>query len=153
MLSTSCISAFLCCSPLLLVGFTSVADAFENALAVLVDFELGDFDLRWGNADGNGLAVGLLAADSLNVHDVFEAVDRCDLALAALVAAALNDDLVVLADRDGANLASVRRDIGAGWNREDIRCAFPGALFSVSRAFSQSFMSRRNAYPWKEVRS
>jgi hypothetical protein len=50
------------------------------------------------------LAVGLLAGDALNVNDVLEAVHRGDLALTALVGAALDDDLVVLADGDGADL-------------------------------------------------
>jgi hypothetical protein len=38
------------------------------------------------------------------VHDVFEAVDGGDLALAALVAAALDHDLVVFAEGDCADL-------------------------------------------------
>ena len=53
---------------------------------------------------GNGLAGGLVAGDALNVDDVFEAVDRGDLALTALVGATDNGDLVVLADGDRADL-------------------------------------------------
>lgn len=89
---------------LLLVELAALGDALEDALAVLVDLELGDLDLGRGDADGHALAVGLLAGDALNVDDVFEAVDGDDLALAALVAAALDDDLVVLAEGDGADL-------------------------------------------------
>ena len=66
--------------------------------------ELGDLDLGGGDADGNALAVGLLAGDALDVDDILEAVAGGDLALTALVAAALDDDLVVLADGDRANL-------------------------------------------------
>ena len=50
------------------------------------------------------MAVGLLARDTLDVDDVLEAVDRGDLALAALVGAALDDDLVVFADGNCADL-------------------------------------------------
>lgn len=38
------------------------------------------------------------------MDDPLEAVDGCDLALTALVAAALDDNLVVLAERDGADV-------------------------------------------------
>lgn len=50
------------------------------------------------------MAVGLLAGDALDVHDVLETVDGGDLALTTLVAATDDGDLVVLADRDGADL-------------------------------------------------
>lgn len=56
------------------------------------------------NADGDRLAVGLLAVDALNVDDVLQAVDRGDLALTALVGATDNGDLVILADGDATSL-------------------------------------------------
>ena len=66
--------------------------------------ELGDLDLGGGDADGNALAVGLFAGDALDVNHVLEAVAGGDLALTTLVAAALDDNLVVLAERDGADV-------------------------------------------------
>lgn len=42
------------------------------------------------------------------MHDVFEAVDGGDLAFAALLRASNDQDLVVLADGDGADLEGVR---------------------------------------------
>jgi hypothetical protein len=54
--------------------------------------ELGDLDLGGGDADRHALAVGL------------EAVAGGDLALTALVGATLDDNLVVLAERDGADV-------------------------------------------------
>ena len=66
--------------------------------------ELGDLDLGGGDADGNALAVGLLAGDALNVNHVLETVAGGDLALTSLVAATLDDNLVVLAERDGADV-------------------------------------------------
>lgn len=92
------------CLGLLLVQVAALGDALEDGLAVLVELDLGDLDLGGGDADGDGLAVGLLAGDTLDVDDVFEAVDAGDLALAALVGATLDDDLVVLADWEGADL-------------------------------------------------
>jgi hypothetical protein len=56
------------------------------------------------DAEGDGLSGGLVAGDALDVDHVLEAVDGCDLALAALVAAADDGDLVVLADGDAADL-------------------------------------------------
>jgi hypothetical protein len=53
---------------------------------------------------GNALAVGLLAGDTLNVDNVFETVDGGDLALTALVGTTDNGDLVILADGDAADL-------------------------------------------------
>jgi hypothetical protein len=70
--------------------------------------ELGDLDLGGGDADGNALAVGLLAGDALDVDDILEAVAGGDLALTALVAATLDDNLVVLAERDRADLLWLR---------------------------------------------
>lgn len=57
-----------------------------------------------GDAEGNGLAVGLLTGDAVDVDDPLETVDRCNLALAALVGATDNGDLIVLADGDRADL-------------------------------------------------
>jgi hypothetical protein len=66
--------------------------------------ELGDLDLGGGDADRHALAVGLLAGDALDVNHVLEAVAGGDLALTALVGATLDDNLVVLAERDGADV-------------------------------------------------
>lgn len=85
-------------------GLAAALDALQDGLAVLVELELGDDDLGGVDADGNGLAVGLLAVDALNVDDVLEAVDGGDLALAALVGATDDGNLVVLADGDAAGL-------------------------------------------------
>ena len=59
------------------------------------------------DAEGNALAVGLLADNTVDVDDPLETVDAGDLALTALVGATDNGDLVVLADGDGADLESV----------------------------------------------
>ncbi len=89
---------------LLLVGHPPVRDPLQNALPILVQLQLGDLDLAGCDADGYALAVALLAGDTLDVDDVFEAVDGDDLALAALVGAALDGDFVVFADGDCADL-------------------------------------------------
>lgn len=69
--------------------------------------KLGDDDLRWVDAQWDGLAGGLLADDALDVDDVLEAVDGGDLSLTALVGATDNGDLIILADWDGADLVSL----------------------------------------------
>lgn len=60
------------------------------------------------DAEGDGLTGGLLLDDSLDVDDVLETVDGGDLAFAALVGSSNNEDLIVLSDRDGADLKNVR---------------------------------------------
>src|SRR5690554_3416016 len=78
--------------------------ALEDSLAVLVELELGDNDVGSRNTDGDGLAVDLLAGDTLDVNDVFETVDGGDLALTTLKRTAGDENLILLADGDGADL-------------------------------------------------
>lgn len=85
-------------------GLTALGDALQNRLTVLVDLELGDNDLGGVDGERDARAVGLLADDTLDVHTPLKTVDAGDLALTALVGAADNGDLVVLADGDGADL-------------------------------------------------
>lgn len=56
------------------------------------------------DAQRDALAAGLVAGDTLDVNHVLETVDGGDLALAALVRATDDGDLVVLADGDAADL-------------------------------------------------
>lgn len=64
------------------------------------------------DAQGGGGTGGLVAGDALDVDDVFQTVDGDDLALAALVGATDDGDLVVLADGDGADLEILLAVIG-----------------------------------------
>ncbi len=59
-------------------------------------------------AEGNRLARGLLLDDTLDVDDVFETVDGGDLAFATLLRASDNQNFIVFADWDGADLEGVR---------------------------------------------
>ena len=79
-------------------------DAGKDVLAVLVEVQLGDNHVAGVDAEGHGLAGGLLAGDALDVDDVLEAVHRGDLALLVLVGAADDLDLVALADGDAPDL-------------------------------------------------
>jgi hypothetical protein len=83
---------------------TAALDAGQDVLAVLVELELGNDDVGGVKAQGNALAGSLLADDALDVDDVFETVDGGDLALLALLGAANDGDLVLLADGDAADL-------------------------------------------------
>jgi hypothetical protein len=60
------------------------------------------------DAQRNGLAGSLVAGDTLDVDHVLETVHGGNLALAALVGATDDGDLVVLADGDAADLRRVR---------------------------------------------
>ena len=89
-------------------SLTTLGDALKEGLAVLVELQRGDDDLGGVQGQVNALAVALLAVDTLDVNDILQAVYTSDLALTALVGTALDDDLVVLADGDGADLSRVR---------------------------------------------
>lgn len=91
----------------LVAGLAAALDLLQDGLAVLVELELGHDDLAGVDADGDALAVGLVAGDAVDVDDVLEAVDRVDLALTALEGATDDGDLVVLADGDAADLRGV----------------------------------------------
>lgn len=86
---------------------TSLPHTLQNLLTVLIELELGDDDLGGVDAEGNALAVGLLAGNTLDMHTPLETVDAGDLALAALVGTAEDGDFVVLANGDGADLRAL----------------------------------------------
>lgn len=98
----------------LVAGLAAALDLLQDGLAVLVELELGHDDLAGVDADGDALAVGLVAGDALDVDDVLEAVDRVDLALAALEGATDDGDLIVLADGDAADLRGVSGAVRQG---------------------------------------
>jgi len=82
---------------------TSPLLSLESSLAVLVHLELGNDKAGGGDTDGDGGAVGLLPGDVGNVNDKLFTVAGGDLALAGLVHAAGDEDLVILADGHGAD--------------------------------------------------
>jgi hypothetical protein len=85
------------------------------------------------NANGDGLARGLVLGDSLDVDDVFETVDGGDLSFTALVRASDNEDFVILADRDGSDLQVVLGKLGC-WSYVYEHCASRGAPCSRARS-------------------
>lgn len=84
-------------------------DALQDGLTILVELELGNDDVGGVDAQGHGLARDLLAGDTLDVNHVLETVDAGDLALLVLVGAADDLDLVILADRNAADLVRNKR--------------------------------------------
>ena len=89
---------------LLLILLPPVCNPLQDLLPILIHLDLRDLEFAGCDADGDALAVALLAGDSLDVHDVFEAVDGEDFALAAFVAAAFDHDFVVFAEGECADL-------------------------------------------------
>lgn len=63
------------------------------------------------DANGDALTVGLLTDDALDMDGPLETVDAGDFALTALVRATDNRDLVVLADRESADLLGLNISI------------------------------------------
>lgn len=116
----------LCLRLQLLLDLAASLDALQYALTVLVELQLGDDDLGWVDADGDGLSRGLLLDDALDVHDVLKTVDGGDLAFAALVGASNDSDFIVLSDGDGADLGAVSEGLGVAGNR-CIHCTSHGA--------------------------
>ena len=83
--------------------------AGNDLLAVLVELEAGDDDVRGVDAEGDGGTVGLLAVDALHVDDPLLAGDLGDLALRALGRATDDQDLVILADGERSDLFRVKK--------------------------------------------
>lgn len=105
---------------------TAALGAGQDVLAVLVELELGNDDVGGVDAEGYGLARGLVAGDALDVDDIFQTVDGGDLALGALVGAADNGDLVVLADGDGADVVLLTKLLREGSAHDDTALAGGG---------------------------
>lgn len=89
---------------LLLVGLPTPGDALQNALTVLVQLQACDLEIAGSNSERYALTIALFARHTLDVNDVLETVHRCDLALTTLVAATLDDHLVVFADGNCSDL-------------------------------------------------
>jgi len=83
---------------------TAELDALQDALAVLVELQLGDDDVAGVDAEGNAGTGSLVTGDALDVDDIFETVDRGHLALLVLVGTADDRNLIILADGDAANV-------------------------------------------------
>jgi hypothetical protein len=75
------------------------------------------------DAERDALAAGLVAGDTLDVDNVFKAVDGGDLALAALVAATDDGDLVILADGNAANVVLLTQLLAEGSAHDDTALA------------------------------
>jgi hypothetical protein len=99
-----CLALLLLLAQCLFGCLATLSYPLQNALSVLVELEFCDDDFGGCDAEGLGLAVGLLADDTLDVDDVwvavslcssansaeaipltFQPVHRCDLALTSLV--------------------------------------------------------------------
>jgi len=80
--------------------------SIKDGLARLVHLNLCDLDVRGVNAHVDGLTVSLIPGAALDVHDVLLAVALHDLALLALEPTAQHAHLVVLPQRQRANLWS-----------------------------------------------
>jgi hypothetical protein len=67
--------------------------------------QLGDDNLGGVEGNGHALSVALVANDLLDEDGELKTVDVGDLSLASLLRTPGNNDFVVLADRNGANLS------------------------------------------------
>jgi len=92
------------CRLALVLRFPTFADTIQKTLTVLVQLQLGDDDFRGSDANGDALAVGLLADNSLDVYHIFQSVDTGDLALTAFVRSSNDGDFIIFADGDGADV-------------------------------------------------
>lgn len=93
-----------------LLSSVLLALALQGSLAVLVDLDLGDGHLGGGDPHVHALAVDLLLLQTLNVDDPPLAVHGGDLSLAALVEATVHDNLIILANGEGADLREKRKE-------------------------------------------
>jgi hypothetical protein len=99
--SSQILTWILLCSslrPPLLDELPSLSNPLQNLLSIFVQLQLRHNDFAGVNTERYRLAVGLIAGDSLEVDEVFEAVDGGDFAFTAFVGAADDCDFVVFAD-------------------------------------------------------
>lgn len=82
-----------------LIGCPALGLAVEEALAILVEFELVDHHLRRVDPNVDSGAIDLLPRNALYMYDPLPTIHLNHLSLAALEGAAHHLDLVVLADR------------------------------------------------------
>ena len=90
--------------------------AGNHGTTTLVEFQLGDLNIAGVDADEVGTAVELGASDLLDVDDPLLAVASNNLAgllLLALIASD-DDDLIVLADGEGADVVLLAELLGEG---------------------------------------
>lgn len=113
-------------------SLTALSDALQDLLTVLVEVELGDDDLGGVDTEGNALAVGLLADDTLDVDNPLKTVNAGDLALTALLASTDNGDLVVLADGERADIVLLTEFLAQRGAHDDT--ALAGASVEVRLA-------------------
>ena len=93
-----------------------VPDPLQDVFSILVDLQLRHHHFTRRHADGHRLPVRLLPHHALDVDDVLKPVHGCDFALATLVGAARDEDFVVFAEGDGADLGRVSEAVkGLGW--------------------------------------
>ncbi len=85
-------------------GGAGLGGALNGGLAGAVEAELGEDDLGGIDGDLHRGAVGLLAGDLLDVDGPLLAVDLDNLALTTLVITTDDENLVVLANGEGADL-------------------------------------------------
>ena len=81
----------------------------KNSLPISVQLQLRDHDFARCDTQWHALPVRLLAHNSLDVNHIFQTIDGEDLAFAAFVRTAGDEDFVVFAEGDGFDLVgSVR---------------------------------------------
>lgn len=112
---------------------TSALLLLEDALAVLVELEGGDFAVAGVDGDLGLLTVDLLLNDFINVNASASAVDGDDLAFGTLEGAVHDLDLVTLADGHGANVVLVLEVFGEVAGHHDSADTAGGGEVRLSR--------------------
>ena len=85
---------------------SSLLDSFKYTLPILVQLQFRDDTLAGVDADRYRLAIRLFARNTLEMHKVFETVDRGDFGFTAFVRATSNHDFVIFADWYRADLCN-----------------------------------------------
>jgi len=134
----------LCLRLQLLLDLATVLNALQNVLAVLIDLQFGDNNLRGVNADGDGLARGFVLGDSFDVDDVFETVYRSDLSFAALIGSSDNEDFVVFADGDRSDIVLLTELFAQRRTHDSTSNAGRGIVMSLARLSPRGVQGRVN---------
>lgn len=89
-------------------ALAGLCGTLDRGLAGTVEAELSQDNLGGVNGDLNSGSVGFLAGDLVDVDGPLLTVDLNDFAFATLVITTDNENLIILANREGADLEAFK---------------------------------------------
>lgn len=103
-----------------LTSGNSGSDGDDSCHSVLAFLYLGDCDVAGVDGDLVGSSVGLGFGDFVDMDGPFLSMDLDDLSLVSLAGSSKDDDLIILADGEGADAVFVSEGLGQGGGHDSV---------------------------------